>query len=91
MTNILFFGALIGAIIGIFHGYYVYRLKTCDSHYLLVEHPLLARMNAAYYALWTFILWVLFGTYVLLLWLLAVIIFIPMIIVTWITQLFLSR
>jgi hypothetical protein len=34
---------------------------------------------------------VLFGTYVLLLWLLAVIIFIPMIIVTWITQLFLSR
>ena len=65
MTVVLWAGTLAGVVFGLIHAFYVYRL-------ILAEGPTDAAPNharAGYYALWTLGLWFLFGTYMLVLWL----------------------
>ena len=62
MTTILWAGTTVGAIFGTLHAIYVYRLVAADGH-----------VRAGYYALWTLALWLLFGTYMLVLWVISVV------------------
>jgi len=62
MNSVLWAGAAVGAVFGLLHAIYIYRLVAIDGH-----------VRAAYYALWTFGLWLLFGPYVLVLWVISVI------------------
>ena len=68
-SSLLMTGMLVGALFGVFHAVYVYRL-------LATEPPAGAtpgHARAVYYALWTLGLWVIFGSYVLMLWLIGAI------------------
>ena len=60
-------GSMLGAIFGLAHAIYVYRV--------MVQHPAgkntSANHTALYAAFWTVALWVVFGTYLMLLWLLG--------------------
>ena len=60
MNSVLWAGAAVGAVLGLLHAIYVYRLVAVDGP-----------VRAGYYALWTFGLWLLFGTYVLVLWVIS--------------------
>ena len=60
MTTMLWAGTAVGAIFGTLHAIYVYRLV--DGH-----------VRAGYHALWTLALWLLFGTYMLVLWVISVV------------------
>ncbi len=62
MTTMLWAGTAVGAIFGTLHAIYVYRLVAVDGH-----------VRAGYYALWTLALWLLFGTYMLVLWIISVV------------------
>ena len=63
MTVFLVVGSAIGAVLGLAHGAWVYRLWATRR----------ARLAGLYYGLWTFALWTLFGAYVLGFWLLSVV------------------
>ncbi len=67
MTAVLWAGTLVGVVFGLLHALYVYRL-------VMAEGPADAapsHARAGYYALWTLGLWLLFGTYMLVLWLIG--------------------
>ena len=67
MTTVLWAGTVVGVVFGLLHGLYVYRL-------IMAEGPAdtaPSHARAGYYALWTFGLWLLFGTYMLVLWLIG--------------------
>jgi hypothetical protein len=64
MPSVLWAGTVVGAILGLLHAGYVYRLVS-------VPGGAVAHARAGYYAAWTLALWLLFGTYVLVLWLVA--------------------
>ena len=64
MDDPLVVGAMFGAVVGAVHGGYVYRERASRRG----AGPLVG----LYYALWTFGLWVLFGSYVLYLGLIAI-------------------
>lgn len=66
MMSVLWVGTAVGAVLGLLHAGYVYRN-------LAMPDGSVARVRAGYYALFTFFLWLLFGTYVLVLWVVAVI------------------
>lgn len=73
MTSFLLIGSSVGAVIGFLHACYLYRYQVGDRPKALLDSPVATRVGAAYHALWTFFLWVVFGPYVLFLWLLSVI------------------
>jgi hypothetical protein len=66
MKSMLWGGAVIGAIFGLLHAGYVYRVVS-------VPGGAAAHARAGYYAVWTLALWLLFGTYVLVLWIVSVV------------------
>ena len=66
MLFVLWAGTIVGAVLGLLHAGYVYRVVAASDG---ASGP----GRAGYYALWTLVLWVLFGAYVLVLWLVAVI------------------
>jgi hypothetical protein len=68
MTTALLIGSAVGGLIGLFHAFYVYRQHVGDSPNAVIENPVATRAHAGYYALWTLLLWVLFGSYVFYLW-----------------------
>jgi hypothetical protein len=65
MASVLWAGMAISAILGALHAGYVYRL-------VVNNNEAGTRIRALYYAVWTFGLWLLLGTYVLMLWVLSV-------------------
>ena len=69
MAFFLTTGMLVGALLGAFHAVYVYRLLATEPPAGATSAP----AHAVYYALWTFGLWVIFGSYVLILWLIGAI------------------
>ena len=71
MTGILWAGTVAGVLFGLAHAVYVYRLIAAGT----AESVAPSRGRAAYYALWTFGLWVLFGSYVLVLWLIGAVLY----------------
>ncbi len=62
MNTVLWAGTAVGVVFGLAHAGYVYRLVAVDG-----------QLRAGYYALWTLGLWLLFGTYVLVLWVISVV------------------
>jgi len=66
MSWVLWIGLVVGAVLGLLHGAYVYRVVAMPG-------GAAAHVRAGYYAIWTLALWLVFGTYVLVLWLVAVV------------------
>lgn len=64
MTAVLWAGTFVGALFGVVHAAYVYRLLMAGAP---AETPP-SHTRALYYAFWTLGLWLLFGSYVLVLW-----------------------
>lgn len=62
MADFLVVGSVLGGVLGLLHGVWVYRLWSARR----------ARLAGLYYGLWTFALWTLFGAYVLGFWLLSI-------------------
>ncbi|MDJ0893753.1 MAG: hypothetical protein QNJ92_01315 [Alphaproteobacteria bacterium] len=73
MSIVLWLGSALGAAIGLLHAGYIYRQEVTEVPPARRERPFATRARAAYFALWAFALWVVFGSYLLVLWLLAVI------------------
>ena len=70
MTGFLWAGCALGALLGLVHGVSVYQR--------IAPRPAAGRgpggrLQGLYYGLWTFLLWTLFGAYVLAFWLLGVV------------------
>jgi hypothetical protein len=66
MNSVLWAGTVVGAALGLLHAGYVYRLISTPG-------GAAAHARAGYYAVWTLALWLLFGTYVLVLWIISVV------------------
>ena len=58
---------MLGAIFGLAHAIYVFRVVARESS---GNNPS-QRLPALYAAAWTLLLWIVFGTYLMLLWLLG--------------------
>ena len=67
MTAVLWAGTVVGVVFGLLHALYVYRLVIAEGP---ADGPG-GHLRAGYYALWTLGLWLLFGTYMLVLWLIG--------------------
>ena len=73
MDAILWMGTLVGVVLGCAHGVYVYRAMATDNMTAAEGGPSGIRLRAVYYAFWTALLWVLFGTYVFVFWAISVV------------------
>jgi hypothetical protein len=60
-------GILLGALFGLAHAAYVFGVVATSGG----TKPANPQKSALYAAVWTFLLWLLFGTYLLLFWLLG--------------------
>jgi hypothetical protein len=69
MNSLLWGGTIVGALLGLLHAGYIYRVVSMPG-------GAAAHIRAGYYALWTLALWLLFGTYVFVLWMISVIAYI---------------
>ncbi len=65
MDFVVWAGTILGAVLGLLHAGYVYRVVS-------VPGGATAHARASYFALWTLCLWLLLGTYVLALWIISV-------------------
>ena len=65
MDFVVWAGTILGAVLGLLHAGYVYRVVS-------VPGGAAAHARASYFALWTLCLWLLLGTYVLALWIISV-------------------
>lgn len=59
MNELLWIGSVLGAAIGLTHAVYLWRASAYEGE---------GRGGAIYRGVWAFGLWTLFGTYVLVLW-----------------------
>lgn len=64
MSVLLWIGSLLGAVVGLAHAVYLWRVTAKDFG---------GRGMAVYRGLWAVALWTLFGTYVLVLWIVGVV------------------
>ena len=72
MEDLLWLGAGLGALLGVLHGVYLYRSLVADARAGGAPH---SRAAALYYGLWAFVLWTLFGPYVLAFWVLGMLVY----------------
>jgi hypothetical protein len=63
MDQFLLLGTVLGAVLGALHAPLVFRQRIVDGG--------LSPAGAAYFALWAFALWTLFGAYLLAFWLIG--------------------
>ncbi len=63
MSEFLWAGAILGAVLGVIHAVQAYRQRVADEG--------ASPGRAAYFALWTVALWVLFGAYLLAFWIIG--------------------
>ncbi len=75
MASALIIGSSVGAIVGLIHAWCIYVRLASEFPERLTEHPVAVRARAAYFALWVFFLWVLFGSYVFFLWVISIVIY----------------
>lgn len=73
MAEVLWMGTLVGAVLGSAHAVYLYRTVTAEGPSAAEGGSVRLHLRAAYYAIWTVVLWALFGAYVLVLWAISVI------------------
>ncbi len=64
MTCSLTIGIAIAAIIGLIHAWRVYQNQVGR----ITDNPLMMKLSALYYGLWTFVLWLLCGSYLVYFW-----------------------
>jgi hypothetical protein len=64
-------GTAVGALLGLAHAAYVFRTVTNG----VTSDVSTNHLRAIYFAVWTFGLWVLFGPYVLVLWMVGVLLY----------------
>ena len=64
MSELLWIGSVLGAVVGVVHAVYLWRVSATEPQ---------DRGAATYRGLWAVGLWTLFGTYVLVLWVVGVI------------------
>lgn len=69
----LWVSSVVAVAIGLAHTFYVYRQETNEFRTVLARHPVAIRWRAAYYALWTLVLWLLLGATVVLYWAIALV------------------
>jgi hypothetical protein len=67
MDTVMTMGYVVGAIFGPVHAVYVYRSLVTDGLARAEGHAVRSRLKAIYYAIWTLAMWLLFGTYVVVL------------------------
>lgn len=72
MPTLMIIGSSLGLLIGLVHarGVYVQRVRDAGPRARISAGR--ARFDAGYGAFWTVVLWTLFGTYVLVLWLISI-------------------
>jgi dimethylaniline monooxygenase (N-oxide forming) len=75
MSALLWAGTIVGAVCGLGHGTYVYNRVCREAP--KVNPRGTVRPKAISYAIWTMALWVLFGVYVTVLWVIACCFYIP--------------
>ena len=75
MSVTLIIGSLVGALIGAVHARDLFRRGTSRRGGTPRRRPPRATARAAYYGLWALVLWTLFGSYILHLWLVAAVIY----------------
>ena len=75
MASVLIIGSSVGAVVGFIHAWCLYVRLASEFPERRAEHPVAVRARAAYFALWVFFLWVLFGAYVFFLWVISVVIY----------------
>lgn len=75
MIRGLLVGGSVGAVIGLLHGWSVYTRRVGQAPATVTDRPPARRPHPAYYGLWTLLLWVVFGSYVLCLWVISVVIY----------------
>lgn len=68
---VMWAGSAVGAVLGLVHAAYVYQIVTNWASADLEPNP----TRGLYYALWTVGLWILFGSYVLILWLAGIVLY----------------
>ncbi len=68
-------GTSVGAVLGLVHAWSIYARRTGELPERKAKHPIAVRASAAYYALWTLLLWVLFGSYVFYLWVIGAVLY----------------
>lgn len=71
MEYVLRIGLVAGIVIGLVHGGYVFRHVLADPSGR--GRGIRTGLRACYYALWTVLLWALFGTYVLFMWIVSLV------------------
>lgn len=72
MEYFIWLGILLGASLGTIHSIQLYReISARDANFGATANGF--NIRGLYYALWTFGLWCLFGSYVLALWLMGLI------------------
>ena len=69
MGELLWLGSAIGAVVGVLHGVNLYRQMAARAP---AGQSSGGRAQALYYALWTLVLWTVFGAYALFFWILGV-------------------
>src|SRR6266478_4769847 len=75
MSALLWAGTIVGAVCGLGHGAYVYNRVSREAP--KANPGSAVRPKAISYAIWTMALWVLFGVYVTVLWVIACFFYIP--------------
>ncbi|NQV20807.1 MAG: hypothetical protein HQ511_05260 [Rhodospirillales bacterium] len=76
MDMFLWIGSAVGAVIGVLHGFSLYqkmaaRAATSGTRAGIGAGTGGSPGRALYYGLWTFVLWTVFGSYVLAFWLIG--------------------
>jgi hypothetical protein len=72
MSTLLIIGSITGSVVGAFHAWGVYTHRIREAGTRGSGPSPAVRLGAAYSAIWTFVLWAVFGTYVLVLWLVSI-------------------
>lgn len=73
MNDFLMIGTLIGLAFGLLHALYMYGLVTSNSDSASSN----SRLAAINFFIWTCVLWVLMGAYLLGFWLISVVLYLP--------------
>ncbi len=65
--NLMWTGSVIGVLLGLVHAMYVFNVVAGRG----VPSGSRNYLRGNYFAFWTFLLWILFGTYILVLWIIG--------------------
>ena len=82
MITLLLIGSGLGALVGFFHAWQVYTGRMKIGLAVARNRAWAVRRRALYAAVWTWVLWTAFGSYLFILWLFAIAIYLPYLAVT---------